>query len=204
MHGRDVKGLSNKTLYFITSNKGKVLEAKMKFSDIKINIIQRNLGYPEIQADTLEEVAFFGAEYVQKKFNHPFILEDAGLFINGLNGFPGVYSAYVYHKIGCSGVLRLMENFKDNRNATFKSIYVYCEPDKKPIIFTGECQGTISKKEIGNFGFGYDPIFIPKGKSRTFSQMKTEEKNQISHRGKSIDKLKDFFKNLQIENFKSI
>ena len=185
-----------KTIYFITSNKGKAKEAKEKFSDIKINIIQRDIGYPEIQADTLEEVAFFGAEYVQKKFNFPFILEDAGLFIDALNGFPGVYSAYVYYKIGCSGILRLLQNFDDNRYATFKSIYAYSEPDKKPIIFIGECQGVISEKEIGNFGFGFDPIFIPQGKSKTFAQMKTEEKNKISHRGKSIEKLKDFFKNL--------
>ena len=195
MCGRVSSGLRNRTLYFITSNKGKVKEAKEKFSDIKIDIIQRNLGYPEIQADTLEEVALFGVEHVKKKFNYPFILEDAGLFINVLNGFPGVYSAYVYHKIGCSGILRLMKDFNDNRNATFKSTYAYFVPDKKPIIFTGECHGIISKKEIGNLGFGFDPIFIPNGELRTFAEMKTEEKNKFSHRGKSLDKLKDFFKN---------
>ncbi|KYK26417.1 non-canonical purine NTP pyrophosphatase [Thermoplasmatales archaeon SG8-52-1] len=195
MYGRVVNPLNDRTLYFITSNKGKVKEAKDKFSDIDIKIIQKDLGYPEIQADTLEEVAFFGAEHVKKKFNRPFILEDAGLFINALNGFPGVYSAYVYHKIGCDGILRLLKDFNENRNATFKSMYAYCKPNKKPIIFSGECQGMISKKEIGTLGFGFDPIFIPKGKLKTFAQMKTKEKNKISHRGKSLDKLKDFFKN---------
>ena len=68
MQGRSVDISSNKTLYFITSNKGKVQEAKLKFSDIKINIVQKNLGYPEIQADTLEDVAIYGADYLQKKF----------------------------------------------------------------------------------------------------------------------------------------
>jgi XTP/dITP diphosphohydrolase len=195
MQGRTVDKLSKKTLYFITSNKGKVIEAKLKLSDIKINIVQKNLGYPEIQADTLEDVAIYGADYLQKKFNQPFIIEDAGLFIDALNGFPGVYSAYVYYKIGCLGILRLLKDIKI-RKATFKSIYVYCEPGKKPILFKGECMGEISFKKFGDFGFGFDPIFIPDGESRTFAQMKTEEKNQISHRGKSLNKLKDFFKNI--------
>jgi len=186
-----------KTLYFITSNKGKVLEAKTKFSDLNINIVQKNLGYPEIQADSLEDVALYGVECVQKKFKQPFILEDAGLFIDALNGFPGVYSAYVFYKIGCPGILTLLEKVDDNkRKATFRSVYAYSEPGKKPILFIGECQGMISKKILGEHGFGYDPIFIPDGKNKTFGQMDTKEKNLISHRGKSIEKLKDMLKNL--------
>jgi XTP/dITP diphosphohydrolase len=186
-----------KTLYFITSNKGKVLEAKTKFSDLNIKIVQRDLGYPEIQADDLEDVALFGAEQVQKKFNHPFILEDAGLFIDALNGFPGVYSAYVFHTIGCHGIMKLLDNVKDsNRKATFRSVYAYVEPTKKPMLFIGECHGTISKKTLGKHGFGFDPIFIPIGKNRTFAQMNTEDKNKLSHRSKAIEKLKDIFKNL--------
>lgn len=186
-----------KTVYFITSNKGKVLEAKTKFSDLDINVVQKDLGYPEIQADSLEDVARFGAEHVQKKFNQPFILEDAGLFIDVLDGFPGVYSAYVFYKIGCSGILRLLKEFDNNsRKATFRSVYAYGESGKKPRLFVGECRGTISKKLLGEHGFGYDPIFIPDGETRTFAQMDTNEKNRFSHRGKSLEKLKDFFKNL--------
>lgn len=186
-----------KTVYFITSNKGKVLEAKTKFYDLNVDIVQKDLGYPEIQADNLEDVARFGAEYLQKKFNHPFILEDAGLFIDELDGFPGVYSAYVFYRIGCSGILKLLERFVDSkRKATFRSVYAYGEPSKKPMLFLGECCGTISKKALGEHGFGYDPIFIPDGETRTFAQMETEEKNRFSHRGKSLEKLKDYFKNL--------
>jgi XTP/dITP diphosphohydrolase len=185
-----------KTLYFITGNKGKVLEAKSKFSDLNINIIQKDLGYPEIQANSLEDVAIFGADYVQKKFKHPFILEDAGLFIDELNGFPGVFSAYVFYKIGCSGILNLLKNLDDaKRKATFRSVYAYGEPKKRPIIIAGECHGKISKKAVGDQGFGYDPIFIPNGETKTFAQMKTEEKNQISHRGKSLEKLKNLLIN---------
>ena len=70
-----------KTIFFITGNKGKALEAQKKFSDLNIDIVQKNLGYTEIQADNLEDVAIYGAEQVAKKLDSPFIIEDAGLFI---------------------------------------------------------------------------------------------------------------------------
>jgi XTP/dITP diphosphohydrolase len=184
-----------KTLYFITGNKGKAQEAKAKFFDLNIDIVQKNLGYPEIQADKLEDVALFGAEHVQKKFDHPFILEDAGLFINELDGFPGIYSAYVFYKIGCSGIIKLLEYVDDkNRYATFRSVYVYKEPNKKSMVFVGDCHGKISKKVLGKNGFGYDPIFIPANETKTFAEMETEEKNRYSHRGKSLEKLMNFLK----------
>jgi len=186
-----------KEIYFITGNKGKVAEAKKKFSEIGVDVVQKNLGYPEIQTADLEDVALFGAEHVLKNFDKPFILEDAGLFIDALNGFPGVYSAYVFHTLGCKGILQLMEKVDSkNRGATFKSVYAYAEPDKKPKFFVGECVGKISLEERGDNGFGYDPIFIPKNSAKTFAEMSTIEKNVLSHRGKSLDKLLDFFKNL--------
>jgi len=184
-----------KTIYFITSNKGKLQEAKSKFSELDINIIQKDLGYPEIQADSLEEVAMFGANHIKNHFNKPFMLEDAGLFIDALNGFPGVFSAYVYKSIGLSGVLELLKN-KSDRKAHFRSVYAFVEPAKKPLLFIGECHGVISDKELGDQGFGYDPIFIPQGSSRTFAQMQTNEKNNLSHRGDSLNKFIDYFKNI--------
>ena len=72
-----------KTIYFITSNEGKLKEAKNKLLEANIEVVQKNLGYPEIQANTLKDVAYFGVEHIQEKFNYPFILEDAGLFIAG-------------------------------------------------------------------------------------------------------------------------
>lgn len=186
-----------KSIYFITGNKGKVAEAENKFSELNIEIIQKDVGYPEIQAINLEDVALYGAEHIQKRISHPFIIEDAGLFIDNLNGFPGVYSSYVYHTIGCRGILRLMENFKDgDRKAVFRSVFAFAISDDKPRLFIGECFGKISVAEKGDYGFGYDPIFIADGKSKTFAQIETSEKNKISHRGKSLDKLIDFFKNI--------
>jgi XTP/dITP diphosphohydrolase len=182
-----------KSIYFITSNKGKAMEAKNKLSSIGYKIVQENLGYPEVQADSLEEVANFGSDYLEKKIDKPFILEDAGLFIDVLSGFPGVYSSYVFHTIGCEGILELLKN-KKNRKATFKSVFCYKEPSEKPILFIGDCKGIISNEKRGKNGFGYDPIFIPKKSKKTFAEMNVTEKNKFSHRGKSLDKLIDFFK----------
>jgi len=183
-----------KTVYFITGNKGKLKEAKKKFLKVDINVVQKDLGYPEIQADALEDVARFGVEHIQKRFEHPFILEDAGLFIDALDGFPGVYSSYVFYTVGLKGILKLLDEIEETkRGAQFRSVFAYSEPDQKPIIFIGECQGKITFEEKGTNGFGYDPIFVPVGELRTFAQMETEEKNSFSHRGKSLDKLIDFF-----------
>ena len=194
-----------KTIYFVTGNKGKLLEAEKEFSKMDIKVVQKDLGYPEIQADCLEDVALFGAEHIQKRFDKPFFLEDAGLFIDALNGFPGVYSSFVFYKIGLSGILKLLKDFKDeDRKACFRSVIVFKKPNEKPELFIGESHGFISKNQVGNHGFGYDPIFIPDKISKTFAQMGTEEKNSYSHRGKSLNKLIDYFKNNRIENFKSL
>ena len=181
-----------KKIYFITGNEGKVHEAKEKFKHLHISLIQKNLGYPEIQTESLEEVAKFGALHVLKQhITHAFILEDAGIFIDALKGFPGVYSAYVYHTIGLKGILQLLIHEK-NRSATFKSIYAYASHKEEIKIFSGECKGTIATEEKGNKGFGYDPIFIPEGFKTTFAEMDTNEKNTCSHRGKSLEKLFTF------------
>ena len=184
-----------KTVYFITSNKGKVHEAQTSFKPFNIEIIQKDIGYPEIQADSLQEVASYGLQHVRDKVDHAFILEDSGLFIDALKGFPGVYSSYVYFTIGLDGILSLMKNLpKEKRTATFRSVFGYSRPDGDIQLFIGECNGYISFEKKGTQGFGYDPIFIPSGNKKTFAEMKTEEKNTFSHRGKSLEKLLEFFK----------
>lgn len=177
-----------RTLYFITSNKGKFLETQEKLRPLGFSVIQKDLGYPEIQAESLEDVALQGITHVRMKFNKPFMLEDAGLFIEALHGFPGVYSKYVFFTIGLPGILRLLSEVID-RKAVFRSVYAYSESGHKPIISVGECNGTISNEQRGKNGFGYDPIFLPKGVRRTFGEMTTGEKNKYSHRSKALDKL---------------
>jgi XTP/dITP diphosphohydrolase len=100
--GTDLPG--KEMTYFVTSNKGKFAEAQGIFGDLEM----RNIGYTEIQADSLEEVAAFGIREVVKKLDGPVLIEDAGLFVEALKGFPGVYSAYVQKTVGNRGILTLM------------------------------------------------------------------------------------------------
>lgn len=179
-----------KKLYFMTSNTGKVAEFHNRLNNIGYSLKQKNMGYPEIQAETLEDVADFGATWIQQRFPRPFLLEDSGLFITALQGFPGVYSKYVFYTIGLSGVLHLLKKTKTNqRKAVFRSVIAYCEPHHKPVLFRGECIGTIRISCKGTHGFGYDPLFVPKGHTKTFAEMTVEEKNQYSHRGQALQKL---------------
>ncbi|MBN1280119.1 MAG: XTP/dITP diphosphatase [Candidatus Thermoplasmatota archaeon] len=177
-----------KTVYFITGNKGKVLEASEKLRPLGFTVVQKDLGYPEVQADTLEEVARHGIDHVRERFQHPCMVEDAGLFIDALHGFPGVYSKYVFFTIGLPGVLRLLDDVTE-RTAVFRSVYAYSEPKKKPFLVAGECTGVITSTLRGTNGFGYDPIFCPEFEKRTFGEMTVDEKNQYSHRAKALEAL---------------
>ena len=166
-------------IHFVTGNRGKFEEARGILGGVE----QRNLGYTEIQADSLEDVAAFGMREVREKLDGPVMIEDAGLFIDALRGFPGVYSAYVFDTIGNEGILRLMDGVADRR-AVFRSVLGYVEPGMEPIFFRGELEGEITAKPRGSGGFGYDPIFEVGGK--TIAEMDLAEKNEISHRGASI------------------
>ena len=177
-----------KQLYFITSNKGKLMEASQKLLSSGFIVKQKNLGYPEIQTDSLEEVVTWGIDHIQKRFEKPFMLEDAGLFIEALGYFPGVYSKYVFFTIGLPGILRLLDG-QGNRKAVFRSVFGYKEPGKEPFIVIGECYGFISDEQRGTNGFGYDPIFIPEHEHKTFGEMVIEEKNCFSHRARALEKL---------------
>jgi XTP/dITP diphosphohydrolase len=170
-------------IYFVTSNKGKFVEARAIFGDL----LQKDIGYAEIQADTLEEVAIFGMKEVAARLQGPVMLEDAGLFVEALKGFPGVYSAYAQKTIGNAGILRLMEG-EEIRNAYFKSVVAYVEPGMQAVLFSGEVHGQIGFEALGNKGFGYDPIFYVGEKS--LGEMEIEEKNEISHRAGSMRALK--------------
>jgi len=168
---------------FVTSNKGKFAEARAIFEDL----VQRDIGYAEIQADTLEEVALYGMKEVAARLEGAVMLEDAGLFVEALKGFPGVYSAYVQKTIGNAGILRLMEG-QENRKAYFKSVVAYAEPGMETVMFSGEVHGQIGFEPRGKKGFGYDPIFYVGDVS--LAEMDLVNKNQISHRAGSMKALK--------------
>lgn len=176
-------------IYFITSNKGKWKEFHEAMEEYEIERI--DMTYPEIQADSLQEVTSYGLRYLLKKIDGIFMIEDSGLFIKALKGFPGVYSSYVFKSIGNDGILKLMEGIKE-RNASFHSLIALY--DGKMHFFEGICNGRIADRQRGKEGFGYDPIFIPDGSKKTFAEMKTKEKNEYSHRGKAIRKLLSYLK----------
>ncbi len=172
-------------LYFITSNPNKVKEIKELIAG-RIAIQHINYEYPELQLDTIEEVAMASANYIRrmKEVKTPFFIEDSGLLIHALNDFPGPFSAFVFRKIGNEGILRLMDG-KTDRRAVFKTVIAFCQTaDDEPRLFTGTVEGRITDNERGAGGFGYDPIFEYEG--RTFAEMSTVEKNRVSHRGRAF------------------
>jgi len=190
-------------LLLITSNPGKVEEMNAwareitragpaeESTSVGVEFVQRDLGYPEIQADTLEEVVDFALGYILS--NHDFagfdgfVIEDSGLFIDALGGFPGVYSAYVYRTLGNDGILRLLDGISGGkRRAVFISV-IGAHVCSERIFVRGECPGVISVEKRGAGGFGYDPIFIPGGETRTFAEMDAVEKNRFSHRGRALE-----------------
>jgi len=175
-----------KIITFITGNEHKVKEARGIFEKFGIELEHIDLGYPEIQG-SLEDVARYGAEYAAGKLKGPVIVEDAGLFIRALNWFPGTYSSYVQETLRNKGILKLMNDVED-RYAEFRSVIGYCTPKSEPEIFLGLVSGHIAYEERGNHGFAYDPLFIPEGFNKTFGELTRVEKNEFSHRRKSLEK----------------
>lgn len=183
---------STREVLFITSNPHKVKEIQelAESESGNLTIVHRTYKYPELQLDELEAVASESAKYLQAKgFPTPFFIEDSGLFIHALQGFPGPFSAFVFRKIGNEGILKLMAGKPaEERGATFKTVVAYCEPNRvEPVLFVGTVDGKIADEPRGHGGFGFDPIFEFEG--RTFAELSTEEKNKISHRSRAIRKL---------------
>ncbi len=148
--------------------------------------------YPEIQADTLEDTIRPGLEWLMQRHKVPLMIDDSGLFIEALKGFPGVYSSYVFRTVGCDGILKLMGGARD-RSARFECCIGFVKPGGEPHISKGVAKGFISLEKAGSGGFGYDPIFIPEGHSETYAQMDVADKNRISHRGRAM---KEFLEEL--------
>ena len=149
----------------------------------------------EIQSDSLTEIAKTSVVDAFNRCHLPVIVEDAGLFVDALKGFPGPYAAYAYKTISNLGLLKLMENVKD-RKATFRSVIAFYEGRSTPVCFEGEAAGRIASDEIwGNLktGFGFDPIFQPKGSKKTFAEMTIREKNGFSHRANAIQKFAKWY-----------
>ncbi len=182
-------------LYLVTSNRHKLVEASNVLREYGIELKPLNVAKVEVQSESLEEVALTAARLAFLSVGKPLVVEDAGLFIEALGGFPGPYSSYVYKKIGVKGILKLMEGVEDRR-ACFRSAAALALPGMER-VFVGEVCGFIARESRGSGGFGFDPIFIPEGESRTFAEMSVEEKNRYSHRAKAFRRLAEFLSNLR-------
>jgi len=168
----------------VTDNENKFYEISEIAREYGINLDMCSGFKLEFQADNIEEIVLKSALLAYLYLKKPVLVEDAGLFIEVLNGFPGPYSSYVYKTIGLHGILKLLDNV-DNRKACFKSA-VALVLGSKVYTSTGEVCGVIAYHPRGSSGFGFDPIFIPNGESRTFAEMSTREKNKYSHRAKAV------------------
>jgi XTP/dITP diphosphohydrolase len=186
--------LNKDSLGFITSNNNKFKEAQRILSAYKIDVKLIKVDLLEVQDDELENVSRFTLEYAKKKFIGKIMVEDSGLFIEDLKGFPGPYSAYIYRRIGCEGILKLLFNI-NNRYAEFRSAisFTNTNTDMEIKTFTGVVEGQISKEKRGREGFGYDPIFIPEKSENTFAEMDLDDKNRYSHRGLSLKKFAEWY-----------
>jgi XTP/dITP diphosphohydrolase len=204
-------------LWFLTGNKGKLHEASTLFSEFNIEVKQLKAEIIEPQSDDIEEVA--KAKMVQALSHLPdendlLLVEDAGLFVDSLNGFPGVFSSYALQTIGCEGILRLMGHLQSDdpvqdshlRKAEFQAVAVL-HIAGETLVARGVCPGRIAHQPSVGEGFGFDPIFIPcdldslgealgpgeLGETSThglpFGAIEQEQKNLFSHRARALSSL---------------
>ncbi len=177
--------------YFITHNPHKFEEASDLAKSYNLAVHWKNIEYEEIQENTLETIAQKSCETLLERnvelSDMNFFLEDAGLFINTLNSFPGPYSSYVFKTIGNDGILKLMEDI-DDRKALFKSIIAFYSNNEIK-LYSGITKGEIIFSKKGKGGFGFDPIFKPEDCNQTFAEMTLTTKNLYSHRQKSLREL---------------
>jgi len=192
--------LRGRVIFFATGNFNKFNEARKILAEYKIAGGMLRVKASEIQSESSEEIAKASVKEAFERCHLPVIVEDAGLHVDALNGFPGPYAAYVYKTIGNKGLLRLMENV-EYRKAKFRSVVAYYSGELElPICFVGEAIGEITKEaREGDYrsGFGFDPIFKPANSHKTFAEMGVSQKNMYSHRAQALRTFAEWYKTPQ-------
>lgn len=192
-----------KTILIGTANAGKVNDFVQLLGNEDIQILSlRDLDHPievEETGTTFAENAILKAETLSRHYNQIVIADDSGLEIEALNGRPGVYSARYAgeHKSDEDNIKKVLAEMEgipfQKRKAAFVCVLALAIPGKETKIFEGKCHGFIADKPKGTNGFGYDPIFYVPEKGKTMAELSLEEKNELSHRKKAIDKLKKYW-----------
>ncbi len=188
----DGEGGGRLRVLLITGNKHKAIEVRQILDDLYPGVflveIASDVKKLEIQSESLEEIAYVSLrsaiEHLDISSWDSIWVEDSGLFIEALGGFPGPYSSYVLRKIGLEGILRLLSGVS-NRRACYRAVIAYTLGGSIDVE-SGELCGSIAYNPDGLEGFGYDPIFIPEGYSETLARLGYRVKNRISHRARAV------------------
>ena len=175
----------------VTTNPNKLAEIN---SILGTNHQVSKIDIPEIQSLDLDEVISHKAKAAYEKIRKPVMVEDVSLEIKSLNGLPGTFVKFFLNTLGTEGTVKLVSSQPTDTKVT-AAVATYDGKNLK--IFKGIVYGTLSPKDRGTGGFGFDKVFIPKGYDKTYAEMPQELKNRISHRAKALRKLRKF---LLLEN----
>ena len=188
-------------LVFASHNQNKVTEIKSLLPETFEILSLTEIGFNEEIEETgltLDENSKIKAQTVFEKTGYFCFADDTGLEIEALNYEPGVFSARYAgnQKNDSDNIEKVLLNIQEmtNRNARFRTVITLLIGQEE-YSFEGRVDGKIIMEKRGEFGFGYDPIFIPENESRTFAEMSMEEKNQFSHRARAFQKMIEFLKN---------
>ena len=171
-------------LVLVTQNIHKLRELRPLFEEFEVPFETTRHKKFEIRSNDVSTVALEAARFAFKEIGKPVVVDDTGLYIEALSGFPMAYPAFVLETIGTEGILKLMDGV-ENRSAKFIIAAGYADSTQSR-VFLGEMKGSISDTHAGSEGFGYDPIFIPENYSKTYAELTFSEKIGISHRTKAF------------------
>lgn len=189
-----------KRIIAASSNAHKIKEIQTIMGKFGMEVVSRkDAGVPEFEivedGETFEENSLKKAMEIMKVTGEITVADDSGLMVDYLGGAPGVYSARFAGE-ECDDnknnekLIKLLDGLTgDDRKAKFVSVITLVYPDGEILVARGECPGRMVSVPTGENGFGYDPLFVPEGWDKTFAQLTDEEKNQISHRAKALEKL---------------
>src|SRR3989338_711720 len=173
----------------ISSNPRKINELR-KLLEPEFNVEIMQLEYPELKLYEPCEISRAAAKMLAERLKKTVLVEDSGCHIEALNGFPGIMTKFTHKRIGNEGLLKLMKGVK-NRKAYYKSAIGLCSPGKQPLCFLGIEEGKIAGKLRGNKGWGQDPIFMQKGKKKTYGELGYPQGYHL-FRKNAVEKLKEY------------
>jgi len=180
-----------KSILFVTANEMKAAEAEEILGKFGISVERTVLEIDEIQEKETEKVAKAKAVEAYKILKKPLIVEDTGLFIGAMNGYPGVLAKHFVKSIGLQGIVGFVRG-KD-RSAEAITTVAFCDSEENVKLFSGSVKGKISETVKKGYTFSWDTIFIPDGHDKTYSELGPAEKNKISQRKKALEKFAEWF-----------